>query len=1069
MSKPAFRYRAFISYSSQDKSQAERLHRALEAYRVPSGVDADLKPDRRLGRFFRDDDEIGATADIGDSVRAAIRDAESLVVLCSPAAARSAWVDAEILHFRRTGRGDRVFAIIIDGIPNSGDPATECFPPSLRSRDRHPSSGRMPMEPLGLYFRREPFSRLQTRLVAGLLGIEFDSLWRREQRRQSRRRLAAAGLILLGVALAVAAILQYRLAREEQRRNIALQRESVIEELREIAGRSTFLANLAADQDDPAVAALLALEAWNFSDPRADASALHRALAADGPQERMQVLASAGWGRGLENPPHPHASAELRRNVGHLREVGFLRYRRDYFTVGMSPAGDAVALGYENGLYVVVRIADAHRLAQGYHREYIQYLFFGAAGDLLVAVSDEKIEAVALSDGEVVYQLATRPVRMAALSPDRARIAVVYEQGDVAVLDLATGQPSGTVPALPGAASEAAWAPGGHLLMTVADTLFRVDGNDLEAPDGRKVAFKHRIDQLVTQPGSAALAVFDQRGGITVFSGRADRDILRLTQDDPISGADAVLRDDVDRLYIQEREGIAVWNLANSERTKIATCDAAVAESLTTSASHRYLAAGTREGVICVWNASDLSLVWRHDPKSSVIDWLRFSADEKHLVTAHRDGSLRTWLLDEATAFTERPSCEGDLIAVGFDRAGEYLYGRAGVMGVCRWRVGDSEFVEHFPGYRMSRALLPFHVDGDRLIVTDRSGRLVELDGSRLEKSKEYRGSDAIFSDGGYSIDSGGVVGFDIDGFVWVWPPGGSDTPVRLDKTFSGDAVRVFSVAEDMSMVCVVDPSSGGYVLSGTTGEVLAHFDVEEKVIGVEFRMMDETVVVTLEEGTTYRYSFDLVKSAPGRITELDRERRFDLPASDLPPALVAVESTNRLGIRDIASNRALLVIEKDVVTACQVYGAVLAASGRHLGAVAGGPGCPGGPKAIVWAVPEIIARRLHPRSSADVLTALKEGTWEDFYHLLDFWVAESEHWAFAAGSKALHRCLSPADRARFHLGPDPPCWCVHKSFPTLEQWRDALGYDPFSAQRSDGSTCTDTELKPWQEESEHG
>jgi TIR domain-containing protein len=116
------RYRAFISYSQKDKAVGRRMQRWLETYRVPKGVVADLDRRRRLGRFFRDDDEMPASSDLAATLRGAIEDAENLIVIFSPNAARSVWVNAEILHFRRAGRGDRIFAVVADGIPNSGDP-----------------------------------------------------------------------------------------------------------------------------------------------------------------------------------------------------------------------------------------------------------------------------------------------------------------------------------------------------------------------------------------------------------------------------------------------------------------------------------------------------------------------------------------------------------------------------------------------------------------------------------------------------------------------------------------------------------------------------------------------------------------------------------------------------------------------------------------------------------------------------------------------------------------------------------------------------------------------------------
>jgi len=1067
---PNYDYRAFISYSSEDQAQAARLHRALETYRVPRGIAADVGPDRRLGRFFRDDDEIGATANIGESVRAAIRGAESLVVLCSPAAAKSAWVNAEILHFRRTGRGDRIFAVIIDGVPNSGDPATECYPPALRIRPEPPEdsdtateptgAGSMPMEPLGLYFRREPFARLQTRLVAGLLGIPFDALWQREQRRQRRRRLIVAGLGLFVLGLGAAAIFQYRSAREEQRRNAALERKHLVDRLEELEQRSTFLANQAADQDDPVVAALLALETWNFEDPRPESS-LAPFLAAEGPRERIARLESKGWGEGLENPSHVFASAEVRRNVARAREVGYLKYWRDSVQVAMASAGDVVALGYENGFYTAVRLADGRRLGDGQHREYVSHLFFSDDDALLVSVSDEKIEALDLTTGATAYSRPIRAILDAVASPDRARIAVLDEDRGVEIVDLRTGEVEREVP-IPGRASEIAWTARGEVLVAADEVLYLSFVGDLENRQGKKISFDHGIEKVVTQAGVNALAVLEDGGRITVFSAQPERGVVRLSQDEISFATEAVLRDDVDRLYVDQREEVVVWDLASATRVPITQCEAGFVDSLVVSSSHRFLAAGTRDGVICVWNTVDGSRVWRHESEASAVDWLGFSADERRLSTAHRDGSFRTWAWRETSSMTTRASCEGDLTAALFDRAGEFLYGRAGVMGLCRWPVDDPETVVHRPSFRMSFMLIPFSESNERMIVTDRSGRVVELVAESLDVAEIYGGTEAIFHDGGYSLDGSAVVGMAIDGSLWVWPPGSSDPPVGLAKKFPGRSVRVYSVDEDMRMICVVDPITGGYVFSGKTGEVLVFFDVKEKIIGVEFRLIDETVVVTLEGGSTYRYPFDYVLGAPGRVTALDPARRFELLRSELPPALAAFETTSFVGVRDVASGRPLMQIEKSVFPECVMYRAVLSPSLRHLAAVLGGQGCPGGPQVAVWPVPEILSRRLHPRADKDVLEALEAGGWEDFYYLLAFWVAESEDWAFVNGAKALHRCLSPSERELFNLGPDPPCWCASKRFPSIADWREALGYDPFLEERSDGFTCRAAEREPW-------
>jgi transposase len=121
------RYRAFISNSHKDKRLAARLHQALQGYSVPKEVAAaGLGENRKLGRFFRDDEEMGAAESLGAAIEGAIDDSENLVVLCSPSAAKSKWVDAEVRRFKRRS-GAKVFAVIAKGCPGSGDPKTECF------------------------------------------------------------------------------------------------------------------------------------------------------------------------------------------------------------------------------------------------------------------------------------------------------------------------------------------------------------------------------------------------------------------------------------------------------------------------------------------------------------------------------------------------------------------------------------------------------------------------------------------------------------------------------------------------------------------------------------------------------------------------------------------------------------------------------------------------------------------------------------------------------------------------------------------------------------------------------
>jgi len=131
------RYGAFLSYSHADERHARLLLQRLEGYRIPKrliGTAGRHGPvPARLGPVFRDRDELHAAGDLGSTITAALADSAALVVVCSPAAARSRWVNAEADAFRASGRGDRIFCFVVDGDPTGRDPAQVCFPPALQA------------------------------------------------------------------------------------------------------------------------------------------------------------------------------------------------------------------------------------------------------------------------------------------------------------------------------------------------------------------------------------------------------------------------------------------------------------------------------------------------------------------------------------------------------------------------------------------------------------------------------------------------------------------------------------------------------------------------------------------------------------------------------------------------------------------------------------------------------------------------------------------------------------------------------------------------------------------------
>src|SRR5262245_45300550 len=88
-----YQYDAFISYRHHqaDRQWAKWLHRRLETYRTPRALrQRGVLP--RLGRVFRDEDELAASADLGNRIDDALRTSRFLIVICSPRTPESRWV-----------------------------------------------------------------------------------------------------------------------------------------------------------------------------------------------------------------------------------------------------------------------------------------------------------------------------------------------------------------------------------------------------------------------------------------------------------------------------------------------------------------------------------------------------------------------------------------------------------------------------------------------------------------------------------------------------------------------------------------------------------------------------------------------------------------------------------------------------------------------------------------------------------------------------------------------------------------------------------------------------------------
>jgi tetratricopeptide (TPR) repeat protein len=204
------KYRAFISYSHRDTPWCKWLHGRLEGFKIDkelAGQDTAMGPiPNSLRPIFRDRDEFTAGHTLSEQTQAALDASAAVVVLCSPASAKSHYVNEEVRLFKQRHPDRPIVPLILDGKP--GDAEQECFPPALQFAigPQGQITG-TPEQLLAADVREAGDGRelALAKVIARLLGLGTDDVFRRaeRERRRAGRVRNGIGLAMLLLALAV--------------------------------------------------------------------------------------------------------------------------------------------------------------------------------------------------------------------------------------------------------------------------------------------------------------------------------------------------------------------------------------------------------------------------------------------------------------------------------------------------------------------------------------------------------------------------------------------------------------------------------------------------------------------------------------------------------------------------------------------------------------------------------------------------------------------------------------------------------------------------------------------------
>lgn len=205
------RYDAFISYRhiQPDRSVAERIHRKLEAFRLPKEIASKIGKNR-LDRVFRDEAEFAVSDDLSESITDALRRSEYLIIVASPKYLESPWCMREVETFLKLKDRKHILIALADGDPDTSFPKLLLYEDVLKTdEDGNVTRETIVHEPLAADCRAEKASERNKkvdlsvlRLIASIFELSFDDLKQRQREAEIKRR-RRIGFIILGVLLVI--------------------------------------------------------------------------------------------------------------------------------------------------------------------------------------------------------------------------------------------------------------------------------------------------------------------------------------------------------------------------------------------------------------------------------------------------------------------------------------------------------------------------------------------------------------------------------------------------------------------------------------------------------------------------------------------------------------------------------------------------------------------------------------------------------------------------------------------------------------------------------------------------
>jgi WD40 repeat protein len=645
---------AFISYSRRDKEFASRLGAALRAYKPPKGLG--LEP-RHLD-IFRDQEDFTGV-EYHEAVRRHLRASSRLVLICSPNARKSEYVNDEIRQFVALRGADSIVPVLFCGLANNearDDQEDEkAFPEALCAALRMPLAiDYRGFDPAGKQkVNKDAFHAAWCSLLANLYGLSRSEVEQREKKRETRRRRITQSIVggIMATLLAATAI------------SITFWRQAVEQRRAAVARQLTAQAELARNEAPKLIerSVLLAVESLKRL-PTLEAEIVLR------PQLAKMLLPARRISMGGQSGAYVF-SADRTRVAAATAEgvkvydlltgdrVAVLDPLPPMMEFKFSPDGKHFATGSgsmdprlpRNYVAQVWRLQDAKEIAHLRYAEPVHMLAFNVDGRYLATSADKvaRVWEVGSERKPQAFELDAFILDLA-VSPDGGRLFTQTNRQVNQVRDVGSGKVLEDVK-LSAGQENIALSPDWRHVATASEDSIRI----AELDGGAEV-------KRILEPNTTAPA-FTEDGEWLMASRRAIPD-PQLTDEERAADHSMILWDahDFDELFRVRGVGSRDRLVISPDREYVATLGAAQVVQIW-SDTDREVSRLDGSGVLAIGYAADGKLVtgnwagsvqlWETTqgreagrlPHGGPVQSMAYTPDGKHLLTNSSDRSVRVW------------------------------------------------------------------------------------------------------------------------------------------------------------------------------------------------------------------------------------------------------------------------------------------------------------------------------------------------------------------------------------------------------------------------------------------